>query len=217
MLHAFESVRHLGAPNAKMCMVTNLNEAKETVGNLSNFAGVEWRAATLDEAAIARLLSQTHCLVHPTFWDSFGVVVLEALAAGCAVIASNMASLPEAVTKNNGILLALPIGQVVGDMTIPEFSDTRHFAELLSRLDLHGFERDLIAAMVDMATNPTRRSKYQEGARGSSPSTFLIRSVERKHALESPNSFPRFRFSITEQLKGILRRSDHHLTAASRI
>jgi glycosyltransferase involved in cell wall biosynthesis len=165
LIRAFKTVRHSTAPDLKMCVVTNLDEARELVGELTDFSGIEWRAANLDEAAIATLLSDTHCLVHPTLWESFGVVVLEALAAGCAVITSHMASLPELVTNESGILLRVPIGQVVGDMTIPRFSNTRHFAELLSRLSLHGFEKDLTAAMVTMATDRTRRARYQEAAR----------------------------------------------------
>jgi hypothetical protein len=76
-----------------------------------------------------------------------------------------MASLPELVTSENGVLLRLPIGQVVGDMTVPQFS-SRHFAKLLGRLNLRGFEQDLTAAMLAMATDRERRAKCQEATRG---------------------------------------------------
>jgi glycosyltransferase involved in cell wall biosynthesis len=165
LLRAFKAVRHSGAPNATMCVVTDLDEAKKSVGDLSAYAGVEWRSANLNEEAIAALLSETHCLVHPTMWDSFGVVVLEALAAGCAIIASDLASISEVVTKESGILLKLPIGQVVGDMTVPQFSIVRDFAELLDQMSLHAFERDLTAAMATMGTDTACRLKYREGAR----------------------------------------------------
>ena len=165
MLRAFRSVRQSVGPDATLCVVTNLKEARHCVGDLSSYEGVEWRSSNLDEAAIAALLSETHCIVHPTFFDSFGIVVLEALAAGCAIIATDMASLSELVTRENGFLLPLPIGGVVGDMTIPQFSVGRTFCTLLDRLSLHSFERDLAAAMAAMASDPVRRARCQAAAR----------------------------------------------------
>lgn len=165
MLRAFRSVRQSVAPDARLCVVSDLKEARHYVGDLSRYEGVEWRPPNLDEPAIAALLSETHCLVHPTLFDSFGVVVLEALAAGCAVVATNMASLPELVTSENGFLLPLPIGGAVGDMTIPQFSVGRDFSALLDRLSLHSLERDLAAAMAAMVSDPVRRAKCQAAAR----------------------------------------------------
>ena len=89
---------------------------------------------------------------HPTLSESFGVVVLEALAAGCAVITSAMASLPELVTKANGILLPIPLSIVVGDFSIPMFANASDFARLLNQANLSAFERDLTEAMVALAT-----------------------------------------------------------------
>jgi glycosyltransferase involved in cell wall biosynthesis len=165
LLRAFRAVRQSTAPDMSMCVVTNISEARKLLGDLTAFAGVEWREANLNEDAIAVLLSDTHCLVHPTLWESFGVVVLEALAAGCAIITSKMASLPELVTSENGILLDLPAALVVGDLTIPQFNDVTHFGALLSRLNLRGFEQDLTSAMTAIASAPARRSGYQQAAR----------------------------------------------------
>jgi glycosyltransferase involved in cell wall biosynthesis len=164
LVRAFKAVRHSVSPDVRMCIVTNLNEARKHVGDLDSHPGIEWRDSNLGEREIASLLSQTHCLVHPTLWDSFGVVILEAVAAGCAVITSRMASIPELVTPENGILLDLPLGQVVGDMTIPQFSDVNQLSTLLSRLNLRAFEDDLTSAMITM-TQPARRSAFQSAAR----------------------------------------------------
>jgi glycosyltransferase involved in cell wall biosynthesis len=164
LLRAFRALRH-SIPNTTMCVVTNMAEAKSILGDLAAFPGVEWREANLDENGITALLADTHCLVHPTLWDSFGVVVMEALAAGCAIITSKMASLPEMVTPENGILLDLPAGLVVGDLTIPQFSNVHHFSAFLSRLSLRGFERDLTAAMAEVVGDMGRRANYQQAAR----------------------------------------------------
>ncbi len=161
LIRAFRAVRASGAPEARMCVVTNLDEARQMVGDLSSFQGIEWRQANLGQAAIAELLSDTHCLVHPTLVDSFGVVVVEALAAGCAVITTSIASFPELVTESNGVLLPVQISAVVGDFFIPNVD----FAMLFDRLNLAALERDLTEAMDALASDHARRTKKQQASR----------------------------------------------------
>ena len=50
------------------------------------------------------VISQAIALVFPTFWEGFGLPVLEAMACGTPVITSNLASLPE-ITSNAAILI----------------------------------------------------------------------------------------------------------------
>jgi len=66
-------------------------------------------------------------LVFPSLYEGFGLPVLEAMACGCPVICSNVASLPE-VAGDAGILfdpfefedLGAAIDKVVGDCTLRE-------------------------------------------------------------------------------------------------
>ena len=48
-----------------------------------------------DTATLARLLSAAEALVYPSFFEGFGIPVLEAFYAETAVVASNTTSLPE--------------------------------------------------------------------------------------------------------------------------
>jgi alpha-1,3-rhamnosyl/mannosyltransferase len=50
----------------------------------------------VDDAALAQLYAQAVALVVPSRLEGFGLPVLEAMAAGCPVVSSNAASLPEA-------------------------------------------------------------------------------------------------------------------------
>ncbi len=49
----------------------------------------------VDELSLARLYAGASAFVYPSFYEGFGLPVLEAMASGCPVICSNCASLPE--------------------------------------------------------------------------------------------------------------------------
>ena len=53
---------------------------------------------------LPRLINQAIALVFPSLWEGFGLPVLEAMACGTPVIASNISSLPE-VVGNAGLLI----------------------------------------------------------------------------------------------------------------
>jgi glycosyltransferase involved in cell wall biosynthesis len=190
LLRAFRAVRQSGAPEAKLCMVTNLREAMRLVGDIAAFPGVEWRDANLDQASIAHLLSDSHCLVHPSLSDSFGVVVMEALAAGCALITTDMASFPELVAHGSGQMLTMPIGQVVGDVSIPEFGNARAFARLLDRLSLRRLEDGLTEAMSRMVADSDGRTRHQEAARALYISRFSREAWKTRMREDMRTAFP---------------------------
>ena len=58
----------------------------------------------LDYQELPIILSNAIAFVFPTFWEGFGLPVLEAMACGTPVIASNLASLPE-ITGEAAILI----------------------------------------------------------------------------------------------------------------
>jgi len=58
----------------------------------------------LDYQQLPVVISGAIALVFPTFWEGFGLTVLEAMACGTPVITSNLASLPE-VTGDAAILI----------------------------------------------------------------------------------------------------------------
>ena len=69
--------------------------------------GIAERVKFLDYVDYEQLpivISNAIALVFPTFWEGFGLPVLEAMACGTAVITSNLASLPE-ITGEAAILI----------------------------------------------------------------------------------------------------------------
>lgn len=49
----------------------------------------------IDEEKIAEILNNAQCFVLPSFYEGFGIPVVEAMACGCPVACSNTSSLPE--------------------------------------------------------------------------------------------------------------------------
>lgn len=147
-VRAFCAARAAAGRDARMCVVTDLDRARGLLGDLAAYEGIEWREANQSEQAIADLLADTDCLVHPSLNDSFGVVVLEALAAGCAVIATDIASFPEMVVDgSNGLMFTPPTSAVVGNTYITEYGTVAYHEAYLNTLSLHAVEHALRVRM----------------------------------------------------------------------
>ncbi len=65
--------------------------------------------AKLSKEEVWRLFARHDVFVVPTLMDSFGMVFLEAIASGLAVIATDLYALPEMVSTDNGFLVEPPI------------------------------------------------------------------------------------------------------------
>lgn len=155
LLRAFARVR-ARAPAARLDMVTHLPPAHAALAQAR--AGLAVHPADLArEEVAARFLAKADVLVHPTYVESFGMVVLEALAHGLAVIATDVYALPEMVRDGvNGRLLAPPISLWDGGRPGPLFRRPHRAEAMIARLDTSAFEAELAEAMVELATDRER-------------------------------------------------------------
>ena len=85
---------------------------------------------------LVTLYNMASVFVYPSFYEGFGLPVLEAMACGCPVIASNTSSLPEVVGEA-GLLIDPRSAEAIADAITVVMEDKR----LASRLADAGLER----------------------------------------------------------------------------
>jgi glycosyltransferase involved in cell wall biosynthesis len=97
--------------------------------------GIDDRVQFLDEvprAHLVHLYRGALALCHPSLYEGFGMPILEAMACGCPVITSSVASMPEVagnaaiyVRPDDDAALASAIVRVVGDRCLAEIMRRR--------------------------------------------------------------------------------------------
>jgi glycosyltransferase involved in cell wall biosynthesis len=156
LVRAFRRV-HREEPTARLDVVSHV--PSEHVDLISGCPGITIHKAGFTRAEIAeRFLQQVDVLVHPTYVESFGMVVLEALAQGVAVVATDVYALREMVRDGlNGTLLEPPVSIWNGYVPSREYYRLSRMLETIRRTDTTVFERQLADAMLQFARDPSRR------------------------------------------------------------
>ena len=99
-------------------------------------------------------MRKSDVLLLPTYVDSFGMVALEALSHGLAIIATDVYAIREMVEEGkNGNLLTPPIS--IWDGTQPSLSyyDLKNIKSRIRSIDTSRFERELEEAMLAFAND----------------------------------------------------------------
>ncbi len=98
LVRAFSEVLRTGVPDARLKVVgprdQRYPEASELASRLGIESSVEW-AGYLTDAQLLEAYRQATVLALPSFYEGFGLPVVEAMACGTPVVCSNVASLPE--------------------------------------------------------------------------------------------------------------------------
>ena len=164
VLEAFNNLQKSGFNDINLTIVTRLNELKNISTDFKNNKNINWIEANLNDEEITKLLKCSKCLLHPTLSDSFGVVVLEAMSQGCSIIASNMASFPEMVSRENGFLVNPPIATSVNDTYITEFGNSKYFNSYLETLNLDNLTEEIFNNMKTLISNPETTKSLMQGS-----------------------------------------------------
>ena len=95
-----------------------------------------------------RFMMKSDVLLLPTYVDSFGMVALEALAHGLAIIATDVYALREMIQdKKNGNLLSPPISIWDGVVPSASYFDLINIKSRIRKVDTSKFEKELEGAM----------------------------------------------------------------------
>jgi len=174
LLCAFRRVQEQ-VPTARLDIVSHVPAAYRDV--ITRCSGVTVHEATFTREAIRDLfLRQSDVLVHPTYVDSFSMVVLEALSEGVAVIATDVYAIREMMHDGvNGVLLQPPLSIWDGCMPSPYYSKLEEMPEIIGRTDTSTFEGQLTKAMLTLALNPARRHETKAASRDVFTTEFAAR------------------------------------------
>ncbi|MCK4353365.1 glycosyltransferase family 4 protein [candidate division WOR-3 bacterium] len=89
---------HLLSQNFKEAILIRIGNKKKSTDKLINKLGLQdkvWYYTNISEQELSLFYSASDLFVLPSFYEGFGVPVLEAMACGVPVITSNISSLPE--------------------------------------------------------------------------------------------------------------------------
>jgi len=124
--------------------------------------GVVWIAEMLPRAEVIALLSAATVFACPSVYEPLGIVNLEAMACGLAVVATATGGIPEVVVHGETGWL-VPIEQVTDGSGIPE--------------DPHRFVSDLAAALNEAISDPVRARAYGQAGRDRAMESFSWSSI----------------------------------------
>jgi glycosyltransferase involved in cell wall biosynthesis len=96
------------------------------------------RLGSILGSEVHELLRDSHVLCLATWGDTYGYSVLEAQAAGCATITSDVRALPEINNEDCGWLIEVP-KLANGDGDLDSIQKRQHFREIL----VHGLKKSL--------------------------------------------------------------------------
>ncbi|HVC25650.1 MAG TPA: glycogen synthase [Acidimicrobiales bacterium] len=138
--------------------------------------GLVWIDAMLPRPEVAQLLSHATCFVCPSIYEPFGLVNVEAMACGAAVVASAVGGIPEVVLDGETGLL-VPVELRDDDERLPVRPD--------------GFAAAIAAAVNSLVDDPARARSMGAAGRQRVEETFswaaiAARTVETyRRALDS--------------------------------
>jgi glycosyltransferase involved in cell wall biosynthesis len=153
LLSAFKQV-HAEHPSATLDMITHLPE--QYADDVKTIAGLTVHDAKFTRAEIwSRFMQNSDVLVLPTYVESFGMVALEALAHGLAVIATDVYALAELVQNGeNGYLIEPPLSVWSGVLPSPLHYALDKVSDVAASTDTSEFEHKLAQSMLFICQNP---------------------------------------------------------------
>ena len=99
-------------------------------------------------------MSKADVLIHPTYVETFGMVALEALSHGLAIITTDVYALSEIVIDQiNGRVLEPPVSIWNNYLPSALYYNLQHSKDIIEKTDTKQFEHSLSQAILQYALN----------------------------------------------------------------
>ena len=140
---------------ATLDVITHLPDA---YSEFANVEGVRIHEAKFTREQIwANFMEQADVLIHPSYMESFGMVLLEALSHGLAIVASDVYAHREMVVHGrNGVLVNPPVKYWEGVLAGPLFRNQFRAQAYLRSVDRSSYVPALADAMEAVASDRDR-------------------------------------------------------------
>jgi len=155
VVHLLEAVTHMH-PDVQLLLCAGAPDTPEIAAEVAGLVGtlqakrpgIVWIQEMLPRPEIVALLSASSVFVCPSIYEPFGIVNVEAMGCGTAVVASAVGGIPEIVVEGE-------TGRLV------------HFSRdsAGNPLDREKFARDFAKAVCDVALNPDLAKRMGQAGR----------------------------------------------------
>ena len=161
LLKAFHQV-YTAAPEATLDIITHLpDHYKQLAADCPNIR-VHPAQFTREEIH-QQFMCNADVLVLPTYVESYGMVALEALAHGLALITTDVYALREMVEDDrNGCLLKPPLSIWNNHLPSRFYFDIQNIKKHIKDIDSSAFEKSLADAMICMALDTDWRNSARK-------------------------------------------------------
>ncbi|MCS6777282.1 MAG: glycosyltransferase family 4 protein [Chloroherpetonaceae bacterium] len=159
LLRAFRAA-HAQDPNIHLDVVTHLPAEFE---DLARSPGITVHPPEFTrQQIIDTFFRQCDVLLHPTYMESFGMVILEAMSFGLALVATDVYAIPEMVFHGvNGYLLQPPISVWDGVLPSEVYYDLPRFKQRIRQTDTRAFEQQLTGKILELARDRQRLYRFR--------------------------------------------------------
>jgi starch synthase len=167
VVHLLEAAEHFD-PSVQLVLCAGAPDTPEigkevadlVAGLQTKRKGVIWISEMLPRPDIIRILSSSTLFVCPSIYEPFGIVNVEAMGCGVAVVASAVGGIPEVVVNGETGYLVPYEGDSAGNP-----------------LDRAKFARDFAARVNEVATNPDLATRMGQAGRDRAVSHFSWKSI----------------------------------------